>query len=157
MESRRKSSRMFLDGRLDEEGAFLRIQTGGEPVDHHVDRVRPDLVRGRVVARERMPVGHKVVAFVIAVILQGNPVRKRAVEIAQMELPRGSHPAQNPFSGQIIPPEGAISRHFRACLSPYNRNVRACQRNRPRMSNRPVPSANRIEKGPHPKMEAFRC
>ncbi len=102
MESKRKSSACSLIVDWMNRVLFHRIQSGSEPVDHHVDRVRPDLIGFRVVACERMPVGYEVIAFIIAVILKGNPVRKRTVKIAQMELSRGSHPAQYPFSCQVF-------------------------------------------------------
>ncbi len=104
---------VLLDARLDEERAFHRIKAGREPVDHHVDGVRPDFIGFRVIARECMPVGYEVIAVIRAVVLQCNPVRKRTMKVAQMELSRGPHPAQNPFSWSIMPPEGAISASFR--------------------------------------------
>ena len=93
---------MLLDSRLDEERALFRIQSGGESVHRHVEHIGADLAGIGIVAREGVPVGHEIIAFVIAVVLQSDPIGQGPVKIAQMELARGSHPAQNPFPGQKV-------------------------------------------------------
>jgi len=84
---------MFLDRRLNEQCAFLWVQPGAQPVDHHVGDVLPDRIRASVVARQRMPVGHEIEAFINILILKVDPVSQCPVQVAKMKFPRRPHSA----------------------------------------------------------------
>ena len=58
--------------RLDEHGAALRVEAGGEPVDHHFQRVLLDLGGIGIIGGEGMPVGDKEKTIVR--LLQLHPI-----------------------------------------------------------------------------------
>src|SRR6185312_2950491 len=85
--------RMLRHVRLNEHRAYLRIESGSEIVEHHVDRAL--LYRGRigVVAGKRMPIGDEEIRVVL--VLQLYPVSERTDVVAQMQLARRTHTAQD--------------------------------------------------------------
>ncbi len=91
---------VFLDRRLHKEGAFGRIEAGGQPVHHHIQAVLPNVLCRCVFTGDRMPIGDEVKAVVVAAVLQFDPVPQRAVQISKVQPSCGPHPAENPFSCQ---------------------------------------------------------
>ena len=85
---------VFGDERLDEQRALLRIESGGDPVGDILIRKRRQLRRAGVVAGQRVPVGHEVVAVVL--LLQRHPVAQRADKVTQVQLSRGTHARDDP-------------------------------------------------------------
>ena len=67
---------------------------GGEPVDHHVERVLLDDARVLVVGGERVPVGDEEEGLVL--VLQLHPVLQGAVVVANVHAARGPHSRYNP-------------------------------------------------------------
>src|SRR5437762_930884 len=79
--------------RLDEQRRDPGIEAGRQPVDEHLVHVLLQL-RGLVVAgREHVPVGHEEEALVL--VLQLHPVAQRAVIVAEVQPPGGSHARQD--------------------------------------------------------------
>ena len=91
---------MFFHCRLNKKGAFFRIETGGQPVDQHVQGIILDAFCRTVFAGDCVPVSHEIKTVVLAAFLQFHPVAQRAVQISQMQKPGGSHPAENSFLNQ---------------------------------------------------------
>ena len=81
--------------RLDEQRALLRIDAGGDPVGGVVEGAGRDLRRVRVLAGQRVPVGHEVEA--VERILELDPVAQRADQVPEMELSRRAHPRHDTF------------------------------------------------------------
>ena len=81
--------------RLDEQRALLRIDAGGDPVGGVVEGVGRDLLRVRVLAGQRVPVGHEVEA--VEPILELDPVAQRAHQVPEMELSGRAHPRHDTF------------------------------------------------------------
>src|SRR5262249_6813454 len=74
----------------------LRVKTGGEPVEQHVDRVLLHLRCVGVVGGQCVPVGDEVEALVL--ILHTHPVLQRADVIAEVQFSSGAHAAKHAFT-----------------------------------------------------------
>ena len=83
--------------RLDEQRAPLGIEAGGDPVGGVVARVRRQLRRVRIAARQRVPVRDEVEAVVLR--LQVDPVPQGADEVSEVEPARRPHPGDDPSAG----------------------------------------------------------
>jgi hypothetical protein len=80
--------------RLDEERRALRVEAGAQPVGEHLDRVAGHL-RGVVVVGEGVPVRDEIEAVVR--VLHLHPVVERPQVVAEVDLPRRTHPGQHAF------------------------------------------------------------
>ena len=87
---------MLRNVRLDEHGAALRIEAGGQPVEQDFQRVFLDPRSIGVIGGKRVPVGHEEKAVVL--VLHAHPVVQRAHEVAQVQLPGGPHTAEHAFA-----------------------------------------------------------
>jgi hypothetical protein len=76
---------------LNEQGAFFRIETGTEPIDHHFIDITGNGAGVFVVAGQGVPVGNKEKTVVF--VLHADPVGQGAVQIAQMKRAGGPHTA----------------------------------------------------------------
>src|SRR5712672_173486 len=85
--------RMFGDLRLQKDDALLRIETGGQVVDHDLDAVLGDSAGVGVVAGQRVPVGYEVEAVVRRIVLQADPILQRAEIVADVQPAGGAHAA----------------------------------------------------------------
>ena len=81
---------MLLDVGLHEDRALLGVEAGGEEVDRDLAGVLLDELGAVVERGERVPVGYEEVGLIL--VLKPDPVRQRALEIAQMQQPRRLHP-----------------------------------------------------------------
>src|SRR5687768_4027654 len=88
---------VFLDGRLREDGGALWIETGGNPVADHIDGILPYSAGVGIIARQSVQVGNEEKAFVVAGVLQSNPVLQRDLIIAEMKITGRPHAADDPF------------------------------------------------------------
>ena len=68
--------------------ALVRVEAGGEPVDHHVVDVALDDLALFVVRGQRVPVGDEEEALVL--VLQAHPVLERAVVVAEVHARRSA-------------------------------------------------------------------
>jgi phosphoribosylglycinamide formyltransferase-1 len=93
IDSKREQLGVLGQPALDEDRRALRIEAGGEPVDHHVVDVLLDDLAVLVVRRQRMPVGDEVEAVVVG--LQADPVLQRAVVVAEMQLAGRPHAGED--------------------------------------------------------------
>ncbi len=75
--------------RLDEERAFLRIESGANPVGDVFVSVGRDLARVGEVARQRVPVGDEVETG--RPLLQGDPMREGPDEVSEVQPARRPH------------------------------------------------------------------
>ena len=82
---------------LDEDRRLVRVEAGGDPVDHHVVDVLLDHLAVFVVRGQRMPVGHEVEAVVL--VLQAHPVLQRTVVVAEVQRAGGAHAGQHAGTG----------------------------------------------------------
>ena len=87
---------MLRHVRLDEHGAALGIEPGGQPVEQHFQRVFFDPRSVGVIGGERVPVGDEEKAIVL--VLHAHPVVQRADEVSQMQLAGGAHTAEHAFA-----------------------------------------------------------
>src|SRR2546429_7400759 len=105
--------------RLDEQRRDPGIEAGRQPVDEHLVHVLLQ-VRGLVVAgREHVPVGHEEEALVL--VLQLHPVAQRAVIVAEVQPPGGSHARQDA-------PRRRRRTHVRRRSGPAGAGADACAR-----------------------------
>ena len=81
--------RVFRNARLDEDRAGARVQAGRQPVDQHLVRIGLEIDRVLVARRQGVPVGHEEKALVL--VLQLDPVRQRAVVIAEVQRAGWAH------------------------------------------------------------------
>src|SRR5271156_5171862 len=78
---------------LDEDGAALRIETGCQEVERHIANVLAKPRGIGIVRRQGVKVGDEKVAVIL--VLELDPVVKRAHVVAKMEPPSGSHAAED--------------------------------------------------------------
>ncbi len=95
---------MFYDPGLNEESAFLWIESDAQPVDDHIGDIVQDLPGVTVIAGQRVPVGHEIETLVTIIILKIHPVFQRTVQVAKMKLSRGPHSTQYSFCCQSASP-----------------------------------------------------
>src|ERR1700704_2186397 len=84
---------VFGDLRLQKDDAFLRVETGGQVVDHDLDAVLGDGAGVGVVAGQRVPVGDEVETVEGRIVLQADPVLQRAEIVADVQAAGGTHAA----------------------------------------------------------------
>ena len=77
--------RVLRHFRLDEQRGDARIQSRGQPIDHHAPGIFLEFGGVLIAGGQRMPVGDEEITFVL--ILQLDPILQRTVIIAQMQLP----------------------------------------------------------------------
>ena len=80
---------VLRDVRLDEDGADLGVETGGEEVDRHVADVLAERGGIGVVGGEGVEVGDEEVALVL--VLELDPVVERAHVVAEVKAAGGTH------------------------------------------------------------------
>ena len=78
--------------RLDEDGRLLRIESGGEPVEDHLENIVLHPRGVRVIGGEGVPVGGEEKTLVV--VLQPDPVLQSAHVVANVQLAGRSHAAQ---------------------------------------------------------------
>src|ERR1700690_4569727 len=83
---------MVRDHGLDEDGRFLRIETGSDKIDQKVFSAFLDSCRVRITCSKCMPVRNEIETVVS--ILKINPVFQRPHEVSKMHLAAGLHAAQ---------------------------------------------------------------
>ena len=83
--------------RLDEKRALFGIEAGAYPVGRVLVRVRRQLARVGVIARQRVPVGDEIEAVVL--LLQLHPVAQSPDKMAQMQTARRSHSGDDAVFG----------------------------------------------------------
>ena len=88
---------MFRQAALNEDGGALRVEPGGNPVDHHVIHIALDDFAVFIVRGKRMPVGHKEKTLIAR--LQRNPVFEGAVVVAQVQGASGAHAREHTLAG----------------------------------------------------------
>ena len=84
---------MLRHMRLNEHGATFGIEPRRQPIEQDFNRVLLHLRSVGVISREGMPIGDKKEALVF--ILHAHPVLQRADIVAEMQLARRAHAAQN--------------------------------------------------------------
>ena len=84
---------MLIHLALHEEGAALRVESRGQEIQRHFERIGRDLRCVGVVGGQRMQVGDEEVALVL--VLKLDPVGEGAHVIAQVELASGAHAAED--------------------------------------------------------------
>ena len=82
---------VLRDVRLDEDGRLLRIESGGEPVEDHLEDVCLDARGVSVVGGEGVPVGDK--EKTVVVVLEPGPVLQGTDVVADVQLAGRSHAA----------------------------------------------------------------
>ena len=75
--------------RLDKQRRLRRIDTRGQPVNHHVPGMLFDLLGAVVMRCQGMPVGDKKETLVL--VLETNPVFQYAVVMPEMQRPGRTH------------------------------------------------------------------
>jgi hypothetical protein len=84
---------VFGQAALDEDGALLGVQAGGDPVHDHVVDVALHHLALFVVRGQRMPVGDEEEALVF--VLQPHPVLQGAVVVAEVHGAGGAHAGED--------------------------------------------------------------
>jgi hypothetical protein len=108
--------------RLDEEGALLGIEAGGNPVGDHFVGVLDDRSRVRVLAGQGVPVGDEVEAVVL--LLQRDPVAERADQMAQVQPAGRPHAGDNArFHGRSTRKKKLVGGMISALATPVNINA----------------------------------
>src|SRR5207247_2218415 len=87
---------MLRHMRLNEHGATVGIESGGQPVEQNVERILFDSRGVGVVRGKSVPVGDKEEAFILT--LHTYPVVQSADKIPQMQFARGAHTAEHAFA-----------------------------------------------------------
>src|ERR1700746_1334599 len=82
---------VFGDLGLQEDGGFGGVEAGGEEVDGDLEGVFGDGGGVSVIAREGVPVGYEVEAFVAGIGLELDPVLEGAEVVADVETSGGAH------------------------------------------------------------------
>jgi hypothetical protein len=82
---------VFDDLGLLKEDGFGGIEPGGKEIDGDLERVFGDGGRVGVIAREGVPIGDEVKAFVGEIVLETDPVLQGAKVMADVETACGAH------------------------------------------------------------------
>jgi hypothetical protein len=90
---------VLFDVALDEEDRFGGVEAGGEVVEDDFAGVRGDLRGVGVVGGEGVPVGDEVVAVVLRVVLQADPVVQGAHIVAEVKFAGGAHAGEDALTG----------------------------------------------------------
>ena len=86
---------MFGNAALQKQGAFVRVQAGCQPIDHHFVDVFLDDFSALVMRGQGVPVGYKIKTLHFR--LQAHPVFQGAVVMAQVQGAGGTHAGEYAF------------------------------------------------------------
>jgi hypothetical protein len=82
---------VFGDKGLQKDHRLHGVKTGCKEVNGNLQRIFGNGGGVRVVARERMPVGDEVVAVIVGIALQPNPVLQGAKKVTDVKAACGAH------------------------------------------------------------------